>query len=153
MPGHGPRPKPADQRARTNSDPLGVTALNLRAAPQPKLPTPPRWLRGGWPKATRAWWATWGQAAQAELFTQTDWDYLLDTALIHAQLWSGDPKVAAELRLRVAKFGATAEDRARLRYVATEKPDGDQSSNGRGAKVVDIETAYSGLTLLPGAGG
>lgn len=47
--------------------------------------------------------------------TGTDWDFLLDTALLHAELWSGNRSVAAELRLRVAKFGATPEDRARLR--------------------------------------
>lgn len=39
----------------------------------------------------------------------------MDTALLHAELWSGNGAVASELRLRVAKFGATPEDRARLR--------------------------------------
>lgn len=29
--------------------------------------------------------------------------------------WAGDTKLAGELRLRVAKFGATPEDRARLK--------------------------------------
>jgi hypothetical protein len=35
-------------------------------------------------------------------------------------LWSGNGSVAAELRLRVAKFGATPEDRLRLRMQIAE---------------------------------
>jgi hypothetical protein len=58
----------------------------------------------------------WAASPQAEHFMSTDWDYLLDTALMHHALWSkGQWTLAAELRLRVAKFGATPEDRARLR--------------------------------------
>lgn len=69
-----------------------------------------------------------GASAQAELMTATDWSFLLDTALIHARFWSGDPSVAGELRLRVAKFGATLEDRARLRimFADADKADGGQ---------------------------
>jgi hypothetical protein len=67
-----------------------------------------------WPAQTRTWWETWRASAQAVKFTPTDWDFLLDTALLHAELWRGNGAVAAELRLRVAKFGATPEDRARL---------------------------------------
>lgn len=68
-----------------------------------------------WPQRTREWWAMWADSPLSAEFTSTDWSELLDTALLHARLWGGDIKVAAELRLRVAKFGATPEDRARLR--------------------------------------
>ena len=68
-----------------------------------------------WPAPTKSWWDNWRRSPQALLLTQTDWDFLLDTALLHARFWEGDAAVAAELRLRVAKFGATPEDRARLR--------------------------------------
>ena len=40
---------------------------------------------------------------------------LLDTAMIHARFWLGDARLAPELRLRTAKFGATPEDRQRLK--------------------------------------
>lgn len=150
MPGRGPRPKDPSERARTNSDPLGTISMNLKAAPQPKLPQPPRWMKGGWPAATRRWWATWGAAAQAELFTATDWDYLLDTALIHAQVWQGDAKLAGELRLRVAKFGATAEDRARLRYVA-ESGDDDSSSKPKPERT-GARARYGQLQVIAGSG-
>lgn len=115
----GPRPKDPSQRARTNADPIPHTHLKLKAVPQPKLPACPKYLGGRWPARTLAWWATWGEAAQAELFTQTDWDFLIDTALVHAKAWKdGDHRALAELRMRVTKFGATADDRARLRYFA-----------------------------------
>ncbi|MFV8169840.1 hypothetical protein [Mycolicibacterium peregrinum] len=79
-----------------------------------------------WPEATRRWWSTWGDEPMAQDFTATDWDFLLDTALIHAKVWGqGDLKLLPELRLRVAKMGATGEDRARLRitYAAADEAD------------------------------
>ena len=69
----------------------------------------------GWPRQTRRWWETWRKAPQSQTFADTDWDFLLETALIHRAFMLGDLKQAAELRLRVAKFGATPEDRMRLR--------------------------------------
>ena len=68
-----------------------------------------------WPARTREWWQMWADSPLAEEFTSTDWSELMDTALLHAKFWSGDTKLASELRLRVAKFGATPEDRARLK--------------------------------------
>jgi hypothetical protein len=61
----------------------------------------------------------------------------------------GDKAVAPELRLRVAKFGATPEDRARLRITfaaadeAEEKPARRQSSRDRyrGLKATDVAGA------------
>jgi hypothetical protein len=67
-----------------------------------------------WPDQTRLWWQHWRESPQAVIFTPLDWSFLLDTALLHAELWLGDLSVEGELRLRVAKFGATAEDRRRL---------------------------------------
>jgi hypothetical protein len=73
-----------------------------------------------WPEQTLRWWRTWRTSPQAQTLTATDWDFLIDTALLHARFWKGDEKVAAELRLRVAKFGATPEDRMRLRLQIDE---------------------------------
>ena len=67
----------------------------------------------------------WGRSALSEQFTESDWNELLDTAILHARLWKGDVKVAAELRLRVAKFGATPEDRARLRIQWAQADEAD----------------------------
>ena len=73
----------------------------------------------GWPALTRRWWARWRKSPQSQTFAETDWDFLLETALIHRAFVLGDLKQAAELRLRVAKFGATPEDRMRLRLQIT----------------------------------
>lgn len=75
-----------------------------------------------WPRWTRRWWETWRRSPQASTFTDTDWDFLLETALLHAAYVGGNLTVAAELRLRVAKFGATPEDRMRLRLSIAEPP-------------------------------
>jgi hypothetical protein len=109
----GPAPKDPEKRRRRNIDPIPTTVLvddpdgEIRG---PELP-------GGidWPVVTLAWWETWRRSPQAQAFTETDWDFMVDTALLHARFWAGDEKVAGELRLRVAKFGATPEDRLRLR--------------------------------------
>lgn len=75
---------------------------------------------GDWHEHTVSWWDTWRKSPQASLFTGTDWSFLLDTALLHTKFWNDDATVAGELRQRVAKFGATPEDRARLKLEVTE---------------------------------
>lgn len=110
MAGHGPAPKdPADRRRRNAAPSLTVVEAD-GAAHGPELPE-----GSDWPDATREWWQTWRRSAQASTFTDTDWSFLLDTAVLHMDFWDGNLATAAELRLRVAKFGATPEDRARLR--------------------------------------
>lgn len=74
-----------------------------------------------WPEQTVAWWAMWADSPQAAHFVASDWSFLLDTALLHAAVWgNGEFDRLSELRMRVSKFGATPEDRARLRAVFVE---------------------------------
>jgi hypothetical protein len=69
-----------------------------------------------WHPRTRQWWETWRRSAQAQVFIETDWDFLLDTALLHHVMWTkGRWEFASEVRLRAAKYGATPEDRMRLK--------------------------------------
>ena len=113
MAGRGPAPKPAGRRARTNVDPVPSTVLRFRRAEAPELPEDVEWH-----PRTRDWWAMWARSPQAATFVEADWSFLMDTALMHHAMWSkGQWTLAAEVRLRVAKFGATPEDRARLRMV------------------------------------
>lgn len=146
MAGRGPAPKEPEKRARRNRDTTPKIELERKPAARSrrsstktdtsttastKKPKPPNLPARGpldlpWPSRTVAWWKTWQESPQAEHFTSTDWDFLLDTAALHAALWGrGDTKAAAELRLRVAKFGATVEDRARLRMTFGEEPKPD----------------------------
>jgi hypothetical protein len=115
MAGHGPPPKdPSERRRRNAVEPLTVVTADGNPV-GPGLPDSVEW-----PDVTRDWWETWRRSAQAKTFTDTDWSFLLDTAVLHMEFWDGDRGVAAELRLRAAKFGATPEDRARLKIAVGE---------------------------------
>lgn len=130
MAGRGPAPKPNGRRARRNADPTPETILRFEEAEQPPLPD-----SQPWPYETIDWWKRWGDSPQAEHFAVTDWDFLLDTAVLHARLWgNGDHSVLPELRLRVAKFGATMEDRARLRMQFAEADEADSRRQKKAVK-------------------
>lgn len=122
MAGRGRAPKPPERRAGRNKDPIPQVVLEFRKGEQPELPDDREWH-----PRTRDWWQMWGRQSQAETFTATDWDFLMDTALLHDAFWSkGQWKLAGELRLRVAKMGATPEDRARLRMVFADADEKDE---------------------------
>lgn len=80
---------------------------------------------GNWCKRTREWWDTWRTAPQAKLLTPTDWETMFEAALIHHEIWRprhdkplghvNMVNLLSELRRRVAAFGATHEDRVKLR--------------------------------------
>lgn len=111
MAGRGPAPQdPSRSHSRKKAN--AVRVVEAKPAPQPKLPD-----SMDWPEQTRKWWRVWGKSPLASGFTETDWSVLLDTALLHARVWGPDAevKLLPELRLREAKFGATPDDRARLR--------------------------------------
>ncbi|TXH47811.1 MAG: hypothetical protein E6Q97_26280 [Desulfurellales bacterium] len=115
MAGHGPPPKDPDQRRRRNG-PDALTTVTADGKVHGK-PLPDTYE---WPQATLDWWETWRASALASKFTDTDWSFLVDTAVLHAEFWLGKRSLAGELRLRVAKFGATVEDRARLKVEICE---------------------------------
>ena len=78
MAGRGPAPKPDGERRRRNKPAVPSTVLSVDDEVRgPELP-------GGfdWPGPTREWWETWRSSPQASAFTETDWGFLLDTALL-----------------------------------------------------------------------
>lgn len=136
MAGRGPAPKPpAERRRRNPAAPLTVVAPD-GSEHGPKLPD-----SFDWPDATLKWWETWRTSPQASTFTDTDWSFLLDTAVLHAEFWLGDRSLAAELRLRAAKFGATPEDRARLKLQVGEPPKPAQPPRGLQPKAATARKA------------
>jgi hypothetical protein len=140
MAGHGPAPKPAGRRVRRNADPVPSQALKLVRVPAPELPEDVEWH-----PQTVAWWSMWSGSELAKDFTATDWSFLLDTALMHHAMWSkGQWTLAAEVRLRVAKFGATPEDRARLRIVFADADEKDEKRSER----VSSRKRYEGLRAV-----
>ena len=144
MAGRGPAPKPAHRRARTNADPVPQTLLRFEECEPPDLPDDVDWH-----PRTVAWWETWRSSPQAEVMVATDWSFLLDTALMHHAMWSKKQwTLAAEVRLRVAKFGATPEDRARLRMAFADADEKD----AKRPESAPSRTRYADLRVLPGAG-
>ena len=149
MAGRGPQPKDPGRRARMNKDPIALRVIHAERVGQPDLP--PRMISNvdfGWPQATLRWWQMWADSPLSDEFTSTDWSVLLDTAVLHARFWDGDYRVAAELRLRVAKFGATPEDRARLRITFAAADEADEKR----PVAPSSRARRGGLKALPAVG-
>src|SRR5690606_36534832 len=111
----GPPPNPVHSRDRDTRRRIEDKATVIEDTPNdgktPRLP----YKEGGWLAQTKRWWESWKNSPHAKNFTGTDWMFLIETAYVADAFFGGDLKQAAELRMRVAKFGATPEDRARLR--------------------------------------
>ena len=99
------------------------------------LPDPELYLGPGesWHPATVAWWDSWRASPQAvQMMTDPDWHFLLETALIHHNMWgNGRWEFASEVRMRCAKLGVTPADRKALKMdveVPEEYPVGKAKS-------------------------
>jgi len=138
MAGRGPAPK--TERSRPND-----TAR--RKAEFTKV-TDDGQVRGpdlpdfAWHDRTVAWYETWRRSPMAATFIDADWDFLIDTAMLHTEMWNGSPGLAAEIRLRVGKLAGTPEDRMRLRLEvekeATEAKKPRAMNTDRKARLVAI---------------
>lgn len=116
MPGKGPAPKAV--RSRPN-DTARRQAEMQRLEKDGEI-RGPELPEGDWHPRTIVWWENWRRSPQAQHMAAVDWDFMVDTAMMHSQMWNGDLKMAAEVRIRVAKFGATPEDRLRLKVQVDE---------------------------------
>lgn len=119
-------PRRGGMRPKAPEDLVNKTAArdragSMRVVQNEAVPAPglPRLMPDGdaWPQQTLKWWRVWRSSPLTEDYRAEDWQDLLDCATIHGRLWRGEMKAAAELRLRMARHGATREDRARLRIV------------------------------------
>lgn len=153
MAGRGPAPKRPDKRAGHSKDVVPLRVLPAVAVEQPELPARfvSREVEGDsfrepvdWPVATLEWWRMWGRSPLAADFTETDWSELLIAAFIHAEFMEGDLKLASELRLRTAKFGATPEDRLRLRIQFATAVDAEVTT---ARKVQSSRDRFAGLRI------
>ena len=139
MPGRGPAPKrersrPNDTARRAAEFTPLVADGTLRG---PDLPA-----NFDWHERTVAWYATWRRSPMAATFIDADWDFLIDTAMLHSQMWEGDTKHAAEIRMRVGKLAGTPEDRLRLRMEvdteAAQAPRPARMSKARRERLLSI---------------
>jgi hypothetical protein len=158
MAGRGPAPKPADKRARRNADVVQLRVVQALPAAKPVLPefeversykidgnVHTEMVPFVWPEPTVAWWSMLDAHPLKGEFTDLDWSYLLDTAMLHAEYWRGHTRHAGELRLREAKYGFTPEDRLRLRlqFAQTASAEVDVSR-----KVSTARNPFAGLRAV-----
>ena len=143
MAGHGPAPK--GERARDRDTPdfaeLPDTGeLYGKPLPEGVLPDGESWH----PQTVEWWTAMRGFPLLADE-PEVGWQFLIDTALMHHVMWTkGRWEVAAELRLRAAKYGATPEDRMRLK-IKVIRPS-SQPASSASAGVTDIGSRRARLS-------
>lgn len=92
-----------------------------------------------WCNTTRTWWENFRRSPNAMMCVDSDWEYLLDTALLHHRMWV-DPDslpvphltaLAAEFRRRMSNYGYTVDDRLKQRI----KFDTPQSRQQEAARI------------------
>jgi hypothetical protein len=128
----GPAPKENAQRRNVHQHAQAVPAT---ARPGRELP---RGLGITTPGAKR-FWKTWSHAPQTAAWTETDWAELELTTKLVDGLFLGDLKLAGEIRQRVAKWGATVEDRARLRMTLEKANENEPEEPSEAPPEVDMD--------------
>lgn len=127
MPVAGRKPKPDGQkRNRMAPTHEWVEVLDVPFEGGPELPEDQ-----GWPAMTRRWWRAVSSMPHCALWTETDWGFAFDTALVAAKLHGGDVRAATELRNREKVLGTTVDYRRdlRIRYVDS-KPTAEEAAAG-----------------------
>lgn len=122
MPIAGRKPKPPGQAVNRNARVHDWTEVpDIPHSGGPKLPRTAL-LGMPWPASTKRWWAAVSTMPHCALWSDSDWSFALDTALIAAQFHLGDVKSATELRNRERVLGSTHDFRRdlRIRYVPAE---------------------------------
>jgi hypothetical protein len=104
-----------------------------------------------WHPATVRWWERWSQSGITETWAAVDWSELEACAVLHHEFMRKRSfTLASEIRLRMAKFGATPEDRARLRIVFADADEKDEKRAKPGSRAKE---RYGDLVALPAASG
>ncbi len=148
MAGRGPAPKGHNSRKR--DEPVLRDVVNDGTTYGMPLPNPDGILPSGeeWHIQTLRFWDALRHSPLMKDEDDLSWSFLIDTALMHHTMWTkGRWDFAAELRLRLSKFGVTPDDRMRLKIKVVDKPGsrgGNQVRTGDGS-VTDITSRRSRL--------
>lgn len=88
-----------------------------------------------WHPATLRWWARWCESPLASNLPAVDWSELEACAVLHHEFMRKRSfTLGSELRLRMAKWGATPEDRQRLRIITTDADEKEERRPGPSAR-------------------
>lgn len=151
MAGRGPAPKPPSRRARNNKDPIPTRIVE--APPLEPMDLPLDLLPDGeeWHPATLRWWARWCDSPLADNLPAVDWSELEACAVLHHEFMRKRSfTLGSELRLRMAKWGATPEDRARLRIQLADADAKDDKRPAPGSSARERRGALRALPPLSG---
>lgn len=127
-------PAPKENAQRRNFHP-GAQKLPAETQPGRELPKGLGITTAG----AKRFWRTWSTAPQTAVWTETDWAELELTTKLVDGLFLGDLKLAGEIRQRVAKWGATVEDRARLRMTFENPGEGEPTADPEAPEEVDMD--------------
>ncbi|WP_018686522.1 hypothetical protein [Actinokineospora enzanensis] len=133
--GRTPSANPRNRNAKT----YDWTTVENTAYDGPSPELPAKGGRQRWHRETRAWWDAVRRMPHCRLWSDTDWRFAIETAVLVEAFWRDHPSVAAELRLRSAKLGLTHEDRLKLRIRYVDPDDGEQVSTQAPAAVARLD--------------
>ncbi|MCZ1019414.1 hypothetical protein [Streptomyces noursei] len=120
---------------RNTTHALGEKPLTGKAGAGRELPK----ALGIETSAAKRFWKTWSRAPQTEDWMETDWAELELTTKLVDLFYQGDTKLAGEIRQRVGKWGATTEDRARLRMSFDKQVEMESAETSKAASDTDID--------------
>lgn len=142
-------PKPEGQRRRSNAPAHGERELTRDGLTRgPELAE----LTGvnTWSPPTIAWFQTWRESPQAQVFEATDWQRLGMLAYLVEDFFGGmaDAKLLAEIRQNEERLGATYTDRqrARMRITAPDLATPDQPGLASVTRMEDIRARLAQAT-------
>lgn len=131
MAGHGPAPKPAHLRQRTNKK-AGATVLEMPGAEAEEVtPIPNPDGRVWHPLTLEAWLHAW-ESPMASQWLPTDRDALGRLAVLWDEYYKlPDTKTLAEIRQQESRFGLSPLDRSRLQWEVAKGSEAEQRQERR----------------------
>ncbi len=149
MAGRGPAPKATRSRARdaARRDAETTEVVADGGVHGPPLPEGVLPDEQAWHPQTVALWESLRRSPLLADEPDLGWQFLIDTALMHHTMWDkGRWEFASEVRLRLAKYGATPEDRQRLKVKVTSPGEAAGRAATSPTAVTDIRSRRSRLT-------
>jgi hypothetical protein len=91
--------------------------------------------------ATKAWWRAVSRMPHCSLWSETDWQFAMVTALVADAAFRGDLKAVSELRQRERVIGTTDDARRdlRIRYVDPEPRPPRERKRAADGQVVQLD--------------
>lgn len=134
MAGSGALPKAPDRKAGRGGSTKGLAVVPFQPVGKQDMPDDLLGPEEAWHPATVRWWNRWASSPLVDTWTSVDWSEFEACAVLHHEFMKKRTfTLASEIRLRMQKFGATPEDRARLRITFADADEKDDKRETRQA--------------------